>query len=302
MSWFKSIWALLFGVFCVLVGLWLISSYEKLTFMQKMLFGGVTEVGFAFVIAWVVGQTFEKAAKAEYNEYIQKQEKSLSQNILMYLFDVDLTKGVFQVVSESVLSNPIVKKKQIVEYSIIEEHTGTDWITVNCFFDYTLRNISNSDVFRDIRFHFAEPRSVGELEQQALTGLGLRSLEVGGSVYEKTKFSELVDHESAGVGQNCYSVRKKIASGEDLRVRVSFCQLKRSTDKEIWTTYDTCEALEVTFRCNSANYECSIEALHPSRRFDTLSPSSPPEGILRATSSTPLLPANGFVLWWERRE
>lgn len=301
MSWFRSGWALVVGVSFVGVGLALISSAEKLTFLQKMLFGGLTEIGFAFVIAWVVGQTFERAAKAEYNEYIQEQEKALSQNILRFLFNVDHTKSVFKVVTDHVLSKPLIKDKQLVDYSIVEEHVDTDWLTINCFFDYTLRNISNKDVDKDIRFHFADSDLPKELSGIDTLALGLLTLEIGEEKYDPSQFPDLVDKGSGAAGQLCYSVRRTIKQGETLRVRISLGQLKHATDSETWTTYDTCEELEVNFRYDSTKFNASVEALHPSREFASLQPPTGASGILRARISEPLLPANGFVPWWERQ-
>ena len=85
---FRRFWTLGFGVIFILIGLAVISSISSMTFYQKMVYGALVEIGFAFVIAWVVGLTVEQGARREYDRYTQLKSKELSRDVFGYLYSV----------------------------------------------------------------------------------------------------------------------------------------------------------------------------------------------------------------------
>lgn len=291
----SSYWTLVIGLFSILLGLFLIVSHEHLAFWQKMLFGAVTEFGFAFVIAWVVGQTVEITAKREYNDYLQKQEKALSQNILRFLFDVDLTKSIFKVVTDYVLSKPVIKTKQKSEAQLICIEGNDEWLKMQYRFEYTLRNISKNPVDWPLTFHVPKPEG---MEIPNVEGIGIQFFQIGGRQIPIENLTLLCDDTVDSVGQIRYRNDIKIQPGEDVDIQIEFTQLKRTNDNDLFQTHITCEQLNLIVRFDHTKFNVYSEPLHPSGYWR--SNIIEPQGVLRASLDAPFLPANGYFIWWNK--
>lgn len=285
---FRSIWTLIVGILFIVVGLILVLAQEKIEFWEKLTYGAVTEIGFAFTIAWVVGQSVEISAKREYNHYLQKQEKSLSQNVLRYLFDVDLSKSVFKVVVDHVLSVPIIKTNQKVEIDLLPLTDNDEWLAMRVRFDYRLKNISDSPVQWPIKFHTSRPEGI---HHPSIDGEGINHIQVNGIAITLDQITE----EPEATGVSSFYFPQTIGAGEEIEVAIEFTQPKRVSDNDLFRTYNTCEALELIIRFDMSCLNVHTALLHPRSDWSNFSNSN---GVIRARISEPLLPANGYFIWW----
>ncbi len=312
-SFISSYWTLLIGVLFVLVGLAIIAPMEKMSFYQKLVYGVVIEVGFAFIIAWLVGLLVERGARQEYNEYVQKREdeekersrehlaereREISRNVFSYLYNVNLSRELFKIVQQYIFEQPVVKTKQFLEYELISpEDPSSEWLKMKCYFDYTLKNVSAEPIDHSVIFYTSDV--VGE-DAPDLDGVGLLSVYIGDEAVPPEEFEDLDAAAEDAPGVKRYSKVKTIQSGEEVRVEITAIQLKRVDDDDLWQSSCVCDSCELKFKFDPELFNVFLEPVHPQNSFDQSFPIGP-DNCVRVRISRPLLPKNGIYMWWNRK-
>lgn len=292
----KRHWTAFVGAFLVFVGLWLSFGPEKLTFYQKLGFGFVIEIGFAFLIAWGIGLTVELSTKREYNKYVQDQGRLLSQNVFGYLYSVHFPRSAFDVISKYIFSEPIIKTKIRLECELQHSTIDLDWVKMHCTFDYTLKNLSDNPVVdHPIRFYTSKVSGMNEPNDP---DVGLKSIMIGSKKISEDQFEALDKAADDEVGQQKFETKRTISAGEELRVRIAFTQHKRTNDNDLWQSNSICKNLELDFKYDSNEFDVFIEPIHPSNKFDTDQQLAGAKTCRMVTINEPLLPKNGVFMWW----
>jgi len=266
--------------------------------MWKLIIGFLTEIGFAFVIAWAVAHLVEKGARREYDQYTQEKSKLISQNVFGYLYSVKFPRSAFRVLEEHVFSQPIIKTVTKLEYELLDGEVAPGWIKMRCEFDYTLKNLSDTAIEHPVRFHTSK---VSGLNEPKVDGIGLQSLIVGDDVIAEERFGEIDNAAPDDVGLHKYLVTRSIAPNSELRVRVTFTQLKRSNDNDLWQSNSVCEGIELKLRYNPDAYNVFVEAVHPSSTFDSDIGPSGGNRCRTVRIDKALLPKNGVFMWWNAK-
>ncbi len=154
----KPIVLLILGCLLILVGLICFLYFDPKLFLYKLLFGVFLEIGFALVIAVSVGVLLEKTARDEYTEFAQEKSKEMSRNVFGYLYGVHLPKNSFEVLEKYVFDVPVIKTRQILNYTLPDIHEDDQiWIEMQGEYEYTVKNISDKTVPYDVKFYVSEP-------------------------------------------------------------------------------------------------------------------------------------------------
>ncbi|MBY6153955.1 hypothetical protein KUV47_12090 [Vannielia litorea] len=298
-SWWRKYWHLSVGLILIVVGLLCIISFEKLTFLQKLLFGAITEIGFALMIAWVVGQTVERAAREELNFEALQNAKNIARNVFEYLYSVQLPRSLFQVVETFIFKVPVIKTKQFLEYELITPQAEAEWIKMRCYFDFTLKNIS-SDVVEDhpIRFHASK---VSGFDEPDTPGVGMQSIIIGGRNVPAEEWGKMDDDAPDLPGQHKFVRKHTLQPGEEVRVEITFVQQKRVVDNDLWQSNCVCESFELRFKYDPEVFDAFLEPVHPAGAFDSDIPDAG-DHCRRVRFNQPLLPKNGVFMWWNRKD
>ncbi len=96
-AWIKKIphWPLVVGLAFLFLGLAALLWGEPEEVWRKVVYAGISEIGFAFIIAWIVSIFVEQKARQEYTKEIMEREITLSKNIFNYLYSIRLPKSIF---------------------------------------------------------------------------------------------------------------------------------------------------------------------------------------------------------------
>lgn len=288
-------WPLYLGLALIFLGLGLLLYFHPESLFYKILIGGVTEVGFAFLIAWVVAIIIEQSARREYDKYTQEKAVLISQNVFGYLYSVSFPRSAFTAMEKHVFEAPVIKTKQLLSYELPDHEVAPGWLKMKCEFDYTLKNLSDKAVRHNVRFHVSK---VCGLNEPAVPGIGLQTLVIGDDVIPAERFSEINEAEPDEVGQERFVVERLIGAGEELRVRVTFSQIKRTMDNDLWQSNSVCENLEVKLRYNPEIHQVFAEPVHPVKKFAFDAGPCNGDQCRTVRIDTALLPSNGIFMWW----
>lgn len=295
MPYLRSHWTLIVGILFIFFGLLLLLILHPTELLHKLLIGLVTEIGFALLIAWGVAAIVERGAREEYDRYTQEKALVISQNVFGYLYNVRFPRNVFSTVEEYVFKEPVIKTHQRLDYQLLNPDDSSGWVRMKCEFDYVLKNISDKPVEHPIRFHVSQ---ISGTTPPKFSDVGLQSLVVGGEMIPSSQFEHLDKALPDHVGEKRYEIKRTIAPDGELRVRVTFDQLKRIEDNDLWTSNSVCRNVELKFRYDPATYNVSIIPVHPSNKFDTDIPPNGNSDCRTVTIEGALLPKNGIFMWW----
>jgi hypothetical protein len=296
---FQNNWACLAGVTFIFLGLTAILVFKPVDLAPKILLGVLTEVGFALLIAWCVATVIEKGARQENDRYTLEKAQLISRNVFAYLYSVHFPKSAFSVLQDYVFSAPIIKVYQKLDYELLNPSDASGWVKMRCEFDYTLRNLSDKPIEHPIRFYTS---AVSGGKAPELPGVGLQSLVIGSRVIDPSRFPEIDKASPDDVGEKKYEVVETLLPNVNLRVRVTFVQVKKIEDNDLWLSNSVCEGLELKFRYDPKVYDLYMKPVHPSDTFDTDIKPTDGDRCWTVGVSRTLLPKNGVFMWWSKRE
>jgi hypothetical protein len=292
-------WILLVGLILSLAGLVLLLHYEPKDLFWKVAYAGVTELGFAFVIAWAVGNLVEKKARREYNEFVEARTQALGQNVLYSLYDIRIPKETYKIIEDYIFKRPVIKIRQRIEWTIPDPSPNSDWILIKCIFDYDLKNVSDKRVkdYR-VRFHISAPTVA---DHPADGDAGTKLVRIRNDVFDEEQIRTMNKAEADADGQVRYSHPISIGPDEVVPVRIVFFQHKRVKDADIFKHSCLCERTELTVRYNSAIYDFFAEPISPCEAFDSVFKNADHTGRYEALMTKPMLPKNGIYMWWDKK-
>ncbi len=166
---------------------------------------------------------------------------------------------------------------------------------MRCAFEYQLKNISNESVYHPVIFHTSEIVGFHPPKDERV---GLTRLFIGEDIPED-QFEALDEAADDPVGQRRYRKDMMIDPGETLDVRVSFYQMKKSRDADLWQTLLICENITLTVRFDPDVFNVQMEPVHPADRFDRYDKE---DNSVTVTLDRPLLPRNGIFIWWSENQ
>lgn len=289
-------WTLILGVTLSILGIALLLHFDPKLLLLKVLYAGVTEIGFAFIIAWVVGLTVELGARKEYNEYIQSKERLLSRNVFSYLYNNRLPRVAFDQIETHVFKQPVIKTSQRIDYSFPSDTDNDGWILVKCIYDYEVENISDTTQQYPLKFHISDPTAKDEP-----SGLSAKTVyfRIGEKEYSDKQISEMNGREPDKDGQIRYSTTLVLEPGEKQSVRAVCLMPKRVNDNLLFKHGVVCLQTDLVIRYDRSRYDVFVEAVSPHEHFTSFSANTDHTGCLEASFNEPMLPKHGVFVWWD---
>ncbi len=294
----QGIIVLVGGIVFILIGLTLILIFPPKTLLWKILFGGITEIGFAGVIAWCVAFIIEKSAREDYDRYTQEKARLISKNVFGFLYGVHLPKKVFAVLETHLFKPKVSKTSQKLEYELqLPDEINSEWLKMRCEYDYVLQNLSDELIKNHpVKFYVSDPTDSSAPEME---GLGLQSLTIGDENVDKSDFDDLDKAAANGDGTRQYEKLVDILPNGSVRVRVTFFQAKRIMDNDLYQTSCITEDFELKLRYDPAAFDVYIEPVHAVSKFNRDIPAHDGSHCRTVSIDTTLLPGNGVFMWWK---
>lgn len=282
-------WPLVLGSILVLSGLLvLFVGAEAMPLWRKLLGALISELGFAFFIAFVLHATLEYHAREE-------SEKQVSRGILSYIYRADLDNKLFFATEEHIFRAKFYRRSLDVEYEFLAKKD--DRFLVKHTLTYIIENISQSTETYEIKTYVEKADYVAPNERVDPTILtGLQRLTIDGKPLtpEQIKAADdrLIDDDDF---ERC-SHPITLNPGEKRRIQAVHIVEKYAQDSELWRSLLPCSDLTFRVRWNKDfNIKVRAQAVHPFDAFDSLDID---ENSLNANLAKPFFPQNGVYFWW----
>jgi hypothetical protein len=310
-------WPFWVGISLIILGLYLSLIDDHATFMNKFVLGGITELGFALVIAHVIILTVDKSEKAELRQDIniarhalelerKQNDKRISSKLyLSSILDVDLPENISHEFEKYILSSKLLKREQIIQYKIEPLGNFTKFTQIleglyeNVYrndysFQMPFRNY-DKDVDLEIKF----PNETFGILSLTISYNEFRHDEdtiiLNWSPKDKSKEGDFVFEDDEVRLRNPILLRPS----ERVRVRIERTMVKFAKDNEIFnhTFFSENQLMDVFYDKNE--YFVAYRCIHP-RSDDCMQVH---RGTIKDSISFgyPFLPGNGVVVWWKRR-
>jgi len=297
-------WPLCAGIFLIFAGLALILAMEPKSLWFKVMTAGIAELGFALVIAYIIIVTVDAREKIEFSKYreekeaefveeVRKTERRLaSRTIFSYWMNMDFPPAVEGMLEEILIPDPLLKKRQQLDWTIVPSEANPDWVILKASSKYVAVNAKRETAFVKIPL-------VVETAPLAPEGVaskcGIHRFEViKGGESEATKLST---DSSSGAG--FYSVDSggiELQAGEEITVIHEYSIPKLRMDNELWRTLYLCEHVAGKIECLVDGLEIGCSAVHS--KHDSAFAISRENKVINFHSKVPLLQGNGIIFWW----
>lgn len=286
---------LIISIIFIVPGAALAVGLDKPLLWQKLAVAFVTELGFALFIAWVIIITVDEREKSKAVDwYIEAERRLNSRMYLSQIIDLDLPKSVSEEIYEYIITSKLLKDEQLLEYYIVR--VGK-YIMMRQHYEATYVNVGSSD------FNFTPPFNIYANSSAIIQKLpdekwGLQRVTCLVQRFGQNQWSELaakpvsVGPIDGGIDLDGNIVLKP---GDKIRTIVDYNVPKYIDDNEIFTSAQLSEKTTVSIRYDVEDFDIGFRAIHP--RKDCTSSVDINDGK-KIIFYYPLLPGNGFILWW----
>ncbi|GGO80454.1 hypothetical protein GCM10011348_17150 [Marinobacterium nitratireducens] len=287
------------GLIFMFLGIAFAVGVEKPSLTVKLLIAVVTEVGFAFFIAWVIISTVDEREKRNLSEKIARSEERLNSKLyISAILDLDLPSKVSDELFNYVVKSRFLKEYQKCRFKL--EPIGS-YVKMTQVFEAVFRNVDHvSNVFSP-PFESYDNR-ISEVESEYKDNWGLRKMTVRFQGPEQEEWHDEYEVSRVNINNETLADRrsKEILPGGRVKVTIENLCSKYASDNEIFTNNSLTEVLSFEVQYDSDIFEVSYRSIHPSERID---------GILEHTTdgdsvqfTHPFLPSHGFIIWWRRKD
>lgn len=292
------IWPIILGAFLILLGILyndhgvgIFTLFEKKT---VALF--ISELGFAFVIAFVISVGIEMRSRREHNALVAMQLAAANRNIFEAIYKVRMPPEVFQEIEEKIIKQKFYRKNTHIYYTFssqdnpIEGHEISKIFKVEVNLSYDVENLSDDDDDFDLRV-FIETPLIRELSDRVqLIDLLLDGKSISREELEKAR-RNWADTEN----YIRYRYPIPVQGGHSRKVEIIYEMVKLERDNEAWRSFYPCDSLRLTLILPT-NLTCSVDAIHPDGITSTKGKAG--DQLREFRIDKPLLPAHGVLFWW----
>lgn len=288
-------WPLAAGAFLIMSGIIVLIAGEDLTLAQKLSGTVVTELGFAFFIAFVILLTIEIKSHAE-------RDRQISKGILSYVYGINLDKELFLTTEEYIFKTPFYRYGLELEYMFIRR--SGDKLLLKYTVSYVVKNVGRHPNNYPIHT-FVEKSEAGGETSEAFPDvkLGLQRIVIDGVQVSDKEIRKARDSVPDSNDYMKSSHVVSIPAGDSKRVLGVHLMEKWVRDTELWQSVTPSAGVnlavawpeELNMEMHAGAVHGANNALHPLNGFDS---KSYDQNSLRASLGQPLFPFNGVNLWW----
>lgn len=302
-------WQLYLGLLLIALGVSLGLLVDHSNVWQKIAFAGITEFGFAFVIAHVIIVVVDRREKKDFSDFVKNEyrrtksdleiaERRLSTRaVLSHLLATDLPTSITDELEEFILSSKILKRHQKLTFELkaMGKYTALHF-EAEALFENTRRetydwhppytSFGEDMIAAYFLNNFPEEKFGIVTYAIFIKRSGRPDFDL---VYDKTagdpRYAQLAEH-------------YPLNPGDQVRVMVSDRKPRFGIDNEIFTNFSFCEKMEVYLKYQDAEYEVGYRAIHPKSKVLHTEPYF--EGK-KLVLDIPFMPSNGILVWWKAR-
>lgn len=287
-------WPLFLGIFLVAVGLTILSHFDIKQLWHKVAIAGLAEIGFAFIIAFILSITIEYQSRKEFQKEITERETRLAKNIFDYIYSIRTERSVFRLIEEKIFKESFLRRGMDIRF-----HFGDvvgDWVNVRAEFCFKLENISHNKKDYDVVFFYEKPMGVTAVPAGVKSGISMLFID---RQYSEEEISEI--NKNFPDDKRFMNFKKTISVEPNRPVDIKiFANLpKRVRDVEVWRTFTATDSLTVNVFYDKNIFDLNHDLLHPSKDFSQVLDHD--DGLTLHLPDA-LLPSNGVFLWWCRKE
>lgn len=275
---------------------------------EKVLLAGLAELGFAIIIAIIVGNLIDIKAhekieekqkeydeknrirEEKYQEDIKDREFILSNNIIEYIYSTKLPRRVFNFVESQIFQQNLYKKDLKVEYDFCEFSENS--VLIRNIFEYEVENISENT--KDFTIPFYLDKSLGVIDSNFTKNEGPYQIFIGEEV-PPADFKCIDDELQDTDTHKKYGYPVKLEPGETLPVRICVYIIKRIADAELWMNMYLADGVNLTIRYPKDKLELTVEPVHARNKFER---ETQEDFGIYAVIKGPILPSDGINIRW----
>lgn len=306
------------ALFLMVPGIILAVLAESPSLWEKLVIALVTELGFAFFIAWVIISTVDEREKDKAIERVNSQadrlemERKISErrlNSKMYLSHVlglDLPTVVSEELHEYISTTKLLKREQLIKYKLRPCGRFTELIQI---LDAVFENVDLDNFIFRSPFNSYDNANFDIMNEFPNITWGVRGVSVylrkkGENHWKEVYKFDRSRNDRAGqtatlVGDtDLGELEVTMGPGDRLRYHVEYATAKYAADNEIFTTVSLCENISADIQYDKNIYEVDFRSLHPRENS-----AEKIEGDIGDTLNFnyPFLPSHGFVVWWRKK-
>lgn len=285
------------GLFLMFVGISLSVSLGKTADLTgKLLIALVTELGFAFFIAWVIICTVDEREKKEHAKKVEIDERRLASKLyLNTVLNLDLPASVSEELSTYIAGSSLLKEFQSVCMKI--EKCGNH-TKLTQHFEVVFTNVDRSPRPWCPTFDSYDNRQPSIEELHPNESWGYNKIEVKKREANSENWIDITSKQPSefdGETEVQLIDEIMIERGDQVKVFIQQTCSKFGSDNELFTNKALTNQLDLEISYDEADFEVNYRAIHPRET----------KGEMRRVDDTdkirfhhPFLPSHGVVIWW----
>ena len=303
-------WPLYLGSALIALGVGLGIAADHSNIWQKIGFAGITELGFAFLIAHVIVVVVDRREKREFSDFVKGEHKKTKADleiaerrlatraVLSHLLATDLPASITDELEEYILSSKVLKRHQRLTFDLrtLGKYAALHF-EAEALFENTRRE--NLD-WRPPYASFGEEMATSHFRKKLPEEIfGLTSYTISMKRREYQEFELVYDMSSPDTRLTTLAEKYTLRPGDQVRLMVSERKPRFQIDNEIFTNFSFCEKMEVYLKYKESDFEVGYRAIHPKSKVLHTEPHFN-EGK-KLVLDIPFMPSNGMLIWWKAR-
>lgn len=279
---------LITGLIFVLLGVLILNSDAASTTIGIKLAGLlVTELGFAFFIAFILHVTIEFHAKVEHDRHI-------SRGLLSYVYGVALDDAMFRATEKAVFESRFYRRNLQIELEFLQ-HKENKFLIKHTL-EYEIQNIGDTTAVYDIASFVEKPSDEIGSAVKWSKDIGLYRIKISGKNLDATELKKAKEVAQYDPDYIISSHPLELSPGEKKRIQCILFFEKCDRDSELWRSIYLADGMVLIVRWPEAwKMGFRADAVHPKGKFEQ---KDIEKGRLEARIMEPIFPHNGFFLWW----
>jgi hypothetical protein len=251
------------------------------------------ELGFASIIGFLVSVIIERAAREEEVLLFERYVKESGKNVLKAVYGNNISNELFDFIVKHVLSISFVRSEVLLTFDlkICKEESYGEYVIIKVRQESTITNISPAD--KTFEGSTAIEKTHGPRSVEINTIEYIRAMPNEGDFKVDTAYQELDRFRKKN-----YSI--PATPNRPFRIHQSSTLSKSTTDNHIWRSNIVTERGRITINYPPEDFEINFDLLHA--EFDPEKHSFRSPGAIVIAVDRPLLPHNGIMFWWSKKE
>jgi hypothetical protein len=251
------------------------------------------ELGFACIIGFFISVIIERAARKEEVLLFDRYVKESGRNVLKAVYGHNISNELFGFIVKHVLSIDFVRSEILLTFDlkISKDEIRGEYVNLKVRSESTIVNISPEDKTYEgwlsvEKTHAPRSEEINAIEYIRVVPNDAK-LKVG------TEYQEV-----ERLRNKSYSIQA--TPNKPFRLHVSVVVSKLTTDNNVWRSTLVTQRGRITINYPPEALEVNFDLLHA--EFDSVKDAFRSPGEIVIAVERPLLPHNGIMLWWSKRE